>query len=178
MIIEVSGADIENIQLDGKPLTDLLMAPTRIYVKPLLKLIKEGTVKVSIVGALLDNILLNVSLSVQDTGVGISSVDQQRLFRPFAQVKRNVQHTEGTGLGLVICRSLLTRLYAARGVQSEAELDKSLARLIRGLVALLLARVNGLSTEELQQVDLPEPEGPHSTMRSPSRTFRSMPLST
>ncbi len=45
-IIEVSGADIENIQLDGKPLTDLLMAPTRIYVKPLLKLIKDtGAVK-------------------------------------------------------------------------------------------------------------------------------------
>jgi cysteine desulfuration protein SufE len=30
------------------------------------------------------------------------------------------------------------------------------ARLIRGLVALLLARVNGLSTQELQQVDLPD----------------------
>ena len=30
------------------------------------------------------------------------------------------------------------------------------ARLIRGLVALLLARVNGLSAEELQQVDLPD----------------------
>ncbi|MDB6144490.1 MAG: ygdK, partial [Pseudomonas sp.] len=30
------------------------------------------------------------------------------------------------------------------------------ARLIRGLVALLLARVNGLSVEELQQVDLPD----------------------
>ncbi|MGF6206713.1 SufE family protein [Pseudomonas frederiksbergensis] len=30
------------------------------------------------------------------------------------------------------------------------------ARLIRGLVALLLARVNGLSAVELQQVDLPE----------------------
>ncbi|APC15718.1 Fe-S metabolism protein SufE [Pseudomonas frederiksbergensis] len=30
------------------------------------------------------------------------------------------------------------------------------ARLIRGLVALLLARVNGLSTEALQQVDLPD----------------------
>lgn len=29
------------------------------------------------------------------------------------------------------------------------------ARLIRGLVALLLARVNGLSVQELQQVDLP-----------------------
>jgi cysteine desulfuration protein SufE len=30
------------------------------------------------------------------------------------------------------------------------------ARLIRGLVALLLARVNGLSAHELQQVDLPD----------------------
>ncbi|MES2870607.1 MAG: SufE family protein [Pseudomonadota bacterium] len=30
------------------------------------------------------------------------------------------------------------------------------ARLIRGLVALLLARVNGLSTDALQQVDLPD----------------------
>ncbi|MHC8315920.1 SufE family protein [Pseudomonas sp. LB3P31] len=30
------------------------------------------------------------------------------------------------------------------------------ARLIRGLVALLLARVNGLSASELQQVDLPD----------------------
>jgi cysteine desulfuration protein SufE len=30
------------------------------------------------------------------------------------------------------------------------------ARLIRGLVALLLARVNGLSAVELQQVDLPD----------------------
>ena len=30
------------------------------------------------------------------------------------------------------------------------------ARMIRGLVALLLARVNGLSADELQQVDLPD----------------------
>lgn len=30
------------------------------------------------------------------------------------------------------------------------------ARLIRGLVALLLARVNGLSAEDLRQVDLPD----------------------
>ena len=30
------------------------------------------------------------------------------------------------------------------------------ARLIRGLVALLLARVNGLSAEDLQAVDLPD----------------------
>ena len=43
---------------------------------------------------------------MEDTGVGISPTDQQRLFRPFVQAQRNVQQTEGTGLGLVICRSL------------------------------------------------------------------------
>ena len=100
------------LEIDSSINCDVLVDALRFkqilsnLVSNAIKFTEEGTVKVSIVGALLDNILLNVSLSVQDTGVGISLVDQQRLFRPFAQVKRNVQHTEGTGLGLVICRSL------------------------------------------------------------------------
>lgn len=32
-VIEVSGVDIANTQLDGKPLKDVLLAPTKIYVK-------------------------------------------------------------------------------------------------------------------------------------------------
>ena len=46
------------------------------------------------------------------------------------------------------------------------------ARLIRGLVALLLARVNGLSTHELKQVDLPDwfDQLGLSRQRSPSRS--------
>ncbi|HBD33837.1 MAG TPA: phosphoribosylformylglycinamidine cyclo-ligase, partial [Cupriavidus sp.] len=45
-IIEVAGIDIHSTQLDGKPLSELLMAPTRIYVKALLQLIKQtGAVK-------------------------------------------------------------------------------------------------------------------------------------
>ncbi|QKI89461.1 phosphoribosylformylglycinamidine cyclo-ligase [Thiomicrorhabdus xiamenensis] len=39
-IIEVNNADI-NQEIDGQPLIDALMAPTRIYVKPLLELMKE-----------------------------------------------------------------------------------------------------------------------------------------
>ena len=32
-VIEVSGADVATEQLDGKALKDVLMAPTKIYVK-------------------------------------------------------------------------------------------------------------------------------------------------
>lgn len=42
-IIEVSGADLEQ-DLDGKPLKDALLEPTRIYVKPLLELLKKSQV--------------------------------------------------------------------------------------------------------------------------------------
>ena len=38
-IIEVNDADL-NIEVDGQPLADALLAPTRIYVKPVLKLIE------------------------------------------------------------------------------------------------------------------------------------------
>jgi two-component system sensor histidine kinase EvgS len=71
-----------------------------------IKFTEEGSIKIGISGCLANANLLNVHLSVEDTGVGISPADQQRLFRPFAQAQHNVQHTEGTGLGLVICRSL------------------------------------------------------------------------
>ena len=43
-IIDVSGADLSE-QLDGQTLSELLMAPTRIYVKSLLRLIKECDVR-------------------------------------------------------------------------------------------------------------------------------------
>ncbi|MFV3336572.1 response regulator [Pseudomonas sp. NY15349] len=71
-----------------------------------IKFTEEGTITVRTAGMLIDANLLTVNLSVEDTGVGISTADQECLFRPFAQAQRNEQHTEGTGLGLVICRSL------------------------------------------------------------------------
>jgi phosphoribosylformylglycinamidine cyclo-ligase len=42
-ILQLSGADLDTL-IDGVSLVDRLMAPTRIYVKPLLKLIAELTV--------------------------------------------------------------------------------------------------------------------------------------
>jgi len=83
-----------------------------------IKFTEEGSVKISISGLAVNASLLNVNLSVEDTGVGINPADQQRLFRPFVQAQRNVQHTEGTGLGLVICRSLCEMMGGRVGLSS------------------------------------------------------------
>jgi phosphoribosylformylglycinamidine cyclo-ligase len=109
-IIEVSGADIENTQLDGKPLTDLLMAPTRIYVKPLLKLIKEtGAVKAMAHitgGGLLDNIPRVLPKGAQAV-VDVASWTRPAVF-DWLQEKGNVDENEmhrvlNCGVGMVIC---------------------------------------------------------------------------
>jgi len=109
-IIEVSGADIENIQLDGKPLTDLLMAPTRIYVKPLLKLIKDtGAVKAMAHitgGGLLDNIPRVLPKGAQAV-VDVASWTRPAVF-DWLQEKGNVDENEmhrvlNCGVGMVIC---------------------------------------------------------------------------
>ncbi|MFC6339906.1 transporter substrate-binding domain-containing protein [Pseudomonas sp. CCM 7891] len=54
-----------------------------------------------------NNGYLNLSLSVEDTGIGICSEDQSRLFSPFIQGRNTEQSARsGSGLGLVISRSL------------------------------------------------------------------------
>ncbi len=109
-IIEVAGADIENIQLDGRPLTELLMAPTRIYVKPLLKLIKDtGAVKAMAHitgGGLLDNIPRVLPEGAQAV-IDVASWSRPAVF-DWLQEKGNVDEHEmhrvlNCGVGMVIC---------------------------------------------------------------------------
>lgn len=106
----MSATDIENTQLDGKPLTDLLMAPTRIYVKPLLQLIKNtGAVKAMAHitgGGLLDNIPRVLPANAQAV-IDVASWQRPAVF-DFLQAKGNVDEHEmhrvlNCGVGMVIC---------------------------------------------------------------------------
>nr|WP_238596233.1 ATP-binding protein [Pseudomonas sp. MF4836] len=124
------------LEIDSSINCDVLVDALRFkqilsnLVSNAIKFTEEGIVKISIVGSLSDSSLLNVSIRVEDSGIGISSVDQQRLFLPFFQVQRTMQHSEGTGLGLVICRSLCEMMGGrlnisstlGRGTQVEIEL--------------------------------------------------------
>src|SRR5690606_22725337 len=108
--LEVAGAEIETIQLDGKPLADLLMAPTRIYVKPLLKLIKDtGAVKAMAHitgGGLLENIPRVLPEGSQAI-IDVASWTRPVVF-DWLQQQGNVDEVEmhrvlNCGVGMIIC---------------------------------------------------------------------------
>ncbi|UST67741.1 transporter substrate-binding domain-containing protein [Pseudomonas moraviensis] len=64
-----------------------------------------------------------MQLTVQDSGVGISAEDQQRLFEPFAQAQNGSrQATSGAGLGLVISRNLCEMMDGQLQLNSQPEL--------------------------------------------------------
>lgn len=59
-----------------------------------------------------------------DNGVGISKENQDKLFKPFTQVKNIYQNKEsGTGLGLVICKNIVEKLHKGR-IWIESEKNK------------------------------------------------------
>ena len=58
--------------------------------------------------------------SVKDTGIGLTPVQIQALFRPFSQVDASsTREHGGTGLGLAICRKLVTMMDGEIGVDSR-----------------------------------------------------------
>ncbi len=49
----------------------------------------------------------NLMVKVQDTGCGIDTSDQERLFQPYNRIEDDRQHFSGLGLGLALCKQLI-----------------------------------------------------------------------
>ncbi|MNJ22363.1 Virulence sensor protein BvgS precursor [compost metagenome] len=63
---------------------------------------------------------MSLEVKIQDSGIGISATDQQRLFRPFSQVKSAQQPSgSGSGLGLVISRTLVEMMGGTLELSSQ-----------------------------------------------------------
>ncbi len=64
--------------------------------------------------------LKHIKISVRDTGCGMSSKDNQRLFKLFGQVKSTKKVNEsGTGLGLSMCKFLIEKFKGKIQVQTK-----------------------------------------------------------
>lgn len=57
-------------------------------------------------------------LSVKDTGSGLDESQMKKLFLPFERIGAERSNIEGTGIGLVICKSLMAMMNGGIGVES------------------------------------------------------------
>lgn len=100
------------LDIDATVSCDVLVDPIRFQqvlsnlVGNAIKFTDTGEVSVSIQGKRLADERLQVDLTVKDTGIGISASDLKLLFQPFSQANHGASSKGGTGLGLVISRSL------------------------------------------------------------------------
>jgi len=60
-----------------------------------------------------------LSISVSDTGAGMSEEEQKRVMLPFASLSENGEHEIGAGLGVTICRHLIERMHGSLELRSE-----------------------------------------------------------
>ena len=119
------GVFVGSRTIPGVPV-DFIGDPSRLQqvvnnlVSNAVKFTKKGSVTLHVGGAHVDGKNYNLELSVQDTGIGITTEQMERLFEPFV-------HTEdvmtrpfgGTGLGLSICREITQAMGGTIQVESE-----------------------------------------------------------
>jgi two-component system sensor histidine kinase EvgS len=115
------------LDLDPRINTEVLIDPLRFkqilsnLISNAIKFTEQGQVRISLqTDASPDPQQLRLHVLIQDSGIGISQEDQQRLFEPFAQAENTGQLARtGAGLGLVICRSLCEMMGGTLVLSSE-----------------------------------------------------------
>jgi CheY-like chemotaxis protein/anti-sigma regulatory factor (Ser/Thr protein kinase) len=60
-----------------------------------------------------------LAVTVTDNGIGIRPEDRERIFESFQQGQRSPSREEGTGLGLTLCRRIVTLMGGTMSLQTE-----------------------------------------------------------
>lgn len=100
------------------------------------KFTERGQVELGL-RALCEDGVATLAFAVQDTGIGISVADKQRLFEPFMQADPTmVRRFGGTGLGLSISKSLVELMGGRISVESQLGVGSAFSFVVRFPLAL------------------------------------------
>jgi two-component system, sensor histidine kinase len=98
----------------------LLRAAVENLMANAVKFTEQGRVGIAITATPLARGKLRLSVTVSDSGIGISEAEMRRLFRPFAQANEEIaEKFGGAGLGLVQVRRLARSMHGNLKVESE-----------------------------------------------------------
>ncbi len=116
-------AQKSNITVDNKLEGDLFALADRTKLKQVLlnlltNAIKYNSENGSITLDALENPKGKVSISVKDTGMGISPEQHKSIFEPFNRLDRDQTEIEGTGIGLTITQRLIEKMNGSIEVES------------------------------------------------------------
>ncbi|KAG0363777.1 histidine kinase osmosensor [Gamsiella multidivaricata] len=104
---------------------------------------------------------IKLMFSVEDTGIGISSEEQEVLFSPFSQVDGSATRSYGgSGLGLSICLQLVKLMKGRIGLKSEREKGSTFwfmiqceqSTAVEGSTKLVQEAEVGDSTKEIKRI--------------------------
>ncbi len=91
-----------------------------------IKFTQRGKVIINIQMNSMDNDICTLLCSVQDTGIGISPKQFDKLFKPFSQVDSSMtRQFGGTGLGLAICKKMVRLMHGEIWVESQLQVGST-----------------------------------------------------
>ena len=125
VVRERASDDGVSVALDADPDADVVEGDERRIQQVIFNLLSNA-VKFTPAGGAVDvtsaRVNGEVRVSVTDTGPGVASEDQERIFEEFQQAESGLEQREGTGLGLALSKRLV-ELHGGR-LWLESELGK------------------------------------------------------
>lgn len=103
------------IQADEKRLRQVLLN----LLGNAIKFTDHGSVTFYVKASVLESNLVRIRFQIEDTGVGMTSDQLEKIFLPFEQVGDTKKQTEGTGLGLAISQQIVSLMDSTLEVQSQ-----------------------------------------------------------